>query len=511
MDQNRDHKNDDKLYGDNMPKPVPSTQPVPDGSEQEEIQRILKEVGLPDRYQKNRTGGASPAEAHDVRPGAGADAKQEHVFVNPFGSPAPASIEKSGQSSSQKSNGAPATEQTRDTRRPKPPEYKDSAPNASADDPTPQAKRVDEKKESENAPLLGQAKESLLFQSRAGAAAASVPQHTDQAPQQPHNVATDADNTPAPTPPGRSEAVRTPQPDRAGKQTRHKISSVHTLRDDLQHVVRDQHMSLVQAATLEQEKKRFRENSSVQETEQRPPRRPRRTGVYIAVLALFVLGGSALAAVYYTSQTPEKADALPETDVILFAEQTRAIMLEDVEPFQIKHVLGETRTQSTLSLGAIMRVIPSTSSDSAAAPRPATAQEFFSAIGASVPEQLLRSLDQSFFFGIHTIHENVPVLVLKITSYERAFAGMLAWENIITSDLSPPFTMIPRTRMTETDIEQVLFEDIVIRNYDVRALTDTNGDVLFLYTFPNRSTLIIAESPYTLVEVLSRLSAQRSL
>ena len=55
------------------------------------------------------------------------------------------------------------------------------------------------------------------------------------------------------------------------------------------------------------------------------------------------------------------------------------------------------------------------------------------------------------------------------------------------------------------------FEDTVMRNYDVRALKDDSGQIQLYYSFPTRNVLIIAESPYSFSEILSRLRADRKL
>ena len=50
-----------------------------------------------------------------------------------------------------------------------------------------------------------------------------------------------------------------------------------------------------------------------------------------------------------------------------------------------------------------------------------------------------------------------------------------------------------------------------MRNYDVRALKDDDGTIQLYYSFPTRNVLIIAESPFSFTEILSRLRADRRL
>jgi len=99
-----------------------------------------------------------------------------------------------------------------------------------------------------------------------------------------------------------------------------------------------------------------------------------------------------------------------------------------------------------------------------------------------------------------------------VTNYDRAFAGMLAWEATMNSDLSPAFTPVPSTILDVNGIPSArVFMDDVMRNYDVRELKDDSGTVQLYYSFPSKNLLIIAESPYSFPELLSRLQSVRRL
>ena len=146
--------------------------------------------------------------------------------------------------------------------------------------------------------------------------------------------------------------------------------------------------------------------------------------------------------------------------------------------------------------------------DQGSGTRPATLQEFLAALGTRASPDLVRALGSDFFFGIHTVDKNAPVLVIPVVSYEHAFAGMLAWERTMNADLAPVFTAVPDQVAGPGGLPQKRqFNDLVMRNYDVRALKDDAGVIELYYSFPTKELLIIAESPYSFAEVLSRLRA----
>lgn len=295
------------------------------------------------------------------------------------------------------------------------------------------------------------------------------------------------------------------------------VVPVHTLKDDLQEIVRDKKISVVHAAALEADKKR--ERPATIETA-RPSGRVR--GMLFSIVILVLLGCAALGAVWYiqTSRTAIQTDTqLPS---LLFSEQTFSFSLsgptpkrESPSPREIKARIAANKGSAGLTLGAIARVVPTLTiqnPDDTTSDRPATVSEFFSAIGAGAPDELVRALSDNFFFGIHTVDKNAAVFVFEVTSYEHAFAGMLSWEQGIDTGLSPIVGIAPSTITTASGSTTPNgFIDLVMRNYDVRALRDSTGNVVLYYSFPTRNLLIIAESPYSFAEILARLRAGRHL
>lgn len=321
------------------------------------------------------------------------------------------------------------------------------------------------------------------------------------------------ENTPAPAgdaPINPPLSAPSTVPDQAMFHEDMHVASVHTLKQDLQHVVQEQKMSVVKAVALEQEKR-----TRIQQMEPVIPHAPSKAPAIIFTIVLFLaLGAAALGGVYYVAVIQSAPSAPVENSSLVFAEQTVAFPLTQDSPQSIRVQLAQARNAGG-TLGSLLHVIPTVpSTDAAGAPsqRPATLPEFFTAIGAEAPENLMRALGNDFFLGIHTVDKNAPILVIKVTSYDRAFDGMLSWEQTLNGDLQPLFTPVPHLVMGADGLQtERPFTDLVMRNYDVRALKDDQGVIQLYYSFPTRDLLIIAESPYTFTEILSRLQAGRRL
>lgn len=287
------------------------------------------------------------------------------------------------------------------------------------------------------------------------------------------------------------------------------LRSLHTLKDDLQHVVQDSKISYVRAVALEEEKRH--------RIEERSPVRPRSRSLLTLFIVSLLIGTGVLAlvAVYIvTEQRTVQSDAT-QRSAILFAEQTVPFPVTNEAPGDVRRILASARDSSSLTLGAILQIVPVdtvTDASGAVTTKPITFSQFLTALGTRAPGELTRALGEDFFFGMHTVDENAPVIIVPVSSYERAFAAMLTWEKDMNADLEPLFTpMPPQMKSADGTLVRRVFEDTVIRNYDVRALKDDTGTVQLYYSFPTRNVLIIGESVYSFGEILGRLRADRRL
>ncbi|MDO8514482.1 MAG: hypothetical protein Q7S50_02980 [bacterium] len=303
-------------------------------------------------------------------------------------------------------------------------------------------------------------------------------------------------------------------PAQSAKREAGSVAAVHTLKDDLQGVVRDKKISVVRAVSLEEDR-RVRKAAEKVEAPATTQRSKRTFGVIFSIVLLMLLGAGALFGVYTVMQQRTGTPPPPiNASSILFAEQSVPLSLDDTAQGDLKRMLASARVAQNGSLGSITRIIPvkTVGTDGGSEQVPATFAEFMQALGVHAPEDLIRALGNDFFFGIHTVDKNAPLFVIPVTSHDHAFAGMLEWESSLNADLAPVFTSVPvlATDGNGLPIKRV-FQDLVMRNYDVRALKDDSGTTQLYYSFPTQNILIIAESPYSFTEILSRLQASRKL
>lgn len=333
-----------------------------------------------------------------------------------------------------------------------------------------------------------------------------------------HDFKATADQKPAPAAP-----IPVPDIDKALKQAetvappapeeRPIVVASHTLKDDLQDIVRRKKISLVKAAALEQDKKRP-EPIMPLEADEGHNRKRRTVSIIFVSILLVCVGGAALYGVMLTQQASAPAASSANASLI-FAEQSETVAIDNTSPAALKTAITQALGTSIGAVGSITQIVPTVSTTSADGTQNtglATLPTFLAALGISPPAQLMQGLGSSFFFGTHNVGTNAPLFVIPVTNYDLAFAGMLAWEPQMDQDLAPIFTSVPALVTGSNGLPTArTFQDAVMRNYDVRELKDDSGNVVLYYSFPTPNLLIIAQDPSTFTELLSRLQARSSI
>lgn len=132
-----------------------------------------------------------------------------------------------------------------------------------------------------------------------------------------------------------------------------------------------------------------------------------------------------------------------------------------------------------------------------------TTQGLFTILDGRIPGTLLRSFSDIFMLGTVGGEPSSHFLLIKLSSFESAFAGMLNWESQMFNDLSLLLDLTPSTSQSTTWI------DMVTRNKDARALVDEFGEVGLLYSFFDNQILIITDSVQTLDTLINRLNREK--
>lgn len=280
-------------------------------------------------------------------------------------------------------------------------------------------------------------------------------------------------------------------------------SSIRTYERDASEALKNKDSSLSSIFIAEQKKK-----ETIEVAEE--PKGPRKWPYIIGGIVFFVAAAALVFFVWYRFFMPrDNVTPVVITNKIIVVDQEKSIDTAGLSALEIQQKLQDVRKNSDLPLGNIMviNLLASTTSN-------LKSETIFSRLSWRIPGKLLRSVEDDFVFGVHAFDGNQPFIVLKISSYEQAFAGMLEWEKDIVSDLGLFFGITPASTDTGTSATSTtattrdVFVDKVIRNKDTRVLMRNNSPVL-IYSFYDRKTLIITTNENTFKEIMAHLSPDR--
>lgn len=300
------------------------------------------------------------------------------------------------------------------------------------------------------------------------------------------------------------------------------VKAVETYQGDIERVVQKGKTSVVSIAAAEAERR------NIDAIQKKPAFKKEtlslmRKIVFIVGGVVFLLG--AVVVIYVAFKRPPSVDIQsPIQAPFINVDETKILTIPTgaINHATMINALEAQREGVSLSLGLISRFYIATATSSGAQPELVTTTRLLQAMSSTVPGALLRAIDdQEYLLGVHSYDDNQPFLILKVDDYEQAFSGMLEWEATMERGLTPFFTRTPQLHLsnavststatstaTTTPPVPVLhssFVDRIVENYDARVIENDQKDILLLWAFLNRSTLVITTNDATLREIISRL------
>jgi hypothetical protein len=242
----------------------------------------------------------------------------------------------------------------------------------------------------------------------------------------------------------------------------------------------------------------------------------------IAISVLLLAAGIGAVYYFYTisalsvrqPSTPGSASSVTAASSIVTPDKQKIIDVTGLDPANTLSLIEKQWQANPLSGGGILEIIlgqqASTTQNgkTVMALTKVTGPQFISIIGLAPPDALTSTLTNQWMLGFYTSANNVvattttPFVILTENFFQNAFSGMLKWEPTMPSDLSALFGI------QSSQWEGGSFQDKLVGNKDVREFTDSNGNTLFLYSFIDNNTLVIAQNEAALGEIISRFESR---
>ena len=291
-----------------------------------------------------------------------------------------------------------------------------------------------------------------------------------------------------------------------------KIPQIRTYRNDIAETVKKQDQSLVKIAI--QERKKISEIKTekpfvASEVKQIPnPIKTTRKVLFVSIGVVIVLfsGGALLYQLNSSrglSNTKNNGNVLSRA--IIKQDKEAYISLSKKDAVKLASMISR-ELKETSGIDSIKNIYITDNTDNVsnsdvfAGGNTISAGKLFSVWKNNTPSLLKRALSDRFMVGIYSssLGINAPFLVLNTRSYERAFAGMFAWEKTIVGDFYGLFGISKN--------EIGVFRDGIIDGKDVRITKDDRGKIILVYSFVNKNTIIITANRDAFSEIFSRLN-----
>jgi hypothetical protein len=290
---------------------------------------------------------------------------------------------------------------------------------------------------------------------------------------------------------------------------------IRTYKDDIQAAIQANHLSSVNIAIAENEKMRSKVTAGQPLDEKPKPVSKSKVKLLVATaIILIVVGG---VSVFTLSMV--KKDGGEVTNQI--AIPTPLITTEYQDELNTSSIVKD-RFVSALSSRLNDIQIPVNNfynvyltAGSSTGKRLLTTSEMFDTLGWQAPDTLKRNLSNNYMVGMYAFGQNIPFVILKISSYENVYSGMFVWEGNIEKDFLKLFRLRDDVDgglvSALTPSETKKFQDLVVANQDTRVLRDENNKIFFIYSILNKDTIIITKNETALKEIINRLNREKSL
>ena len=312
-----------------------------------------------------------------------------------------------------------------------------------------------------------------------------------------------------------------PPTDNSFKALDNNISSpksiVRTYKGDMESAIAADHLSSINIAIAENKKMHdqiITQPEEIQAEDNNSGYSKSRIAIFISLI-LIIIGIIAIGITYYIkSQDPAETAQVQELPSLITTEYKDELNIDSVAknkfPLTISAKINDIQIPVNNFYNTYITV--GTSSNR----RLASSTEFISQMSFKMPDIIKRTLLTDFMVGMYSFGKNLPFIILKTSSFENSYAGMLTWEGSLQKDFQVLFRLAGYEnaggildQLTPTTVKK--FEDGVVMNKDVRILRDDNNNMILLYGIIDKETIIITVNDVAFKEIINRLNKEKTL
>jgi hypothetical protein len=291
-------------------------------------------------------------------------------------------------------------------------------------------------------------------------------------------------------------------------------SIVRTFKGDMAAAITANHLSSINIAIAENQKMNAQVRAEQKENPPSGEYSKNKITIFISII-LIIIGITGVSLVYvFRTPASEQAIKIQTLPSLITTEYKDELNLEIITSSKIITVLSEKLNTAPIPVNNLYNAYITIGSSTSR--RLVTAPEFITLMKFHMPDMIRRTLFADFMVGTYTLDKNLPFIILKTSSFENTYAGMLNWE----LDLEKDFQILFRLPGYENqggilaNLAPTIskkFADAVIVNKDVRVLRGDEGKIIFLYGIIDKETIVITVNDVAFKEIINRLDKEKTL
>ncbi len=264
------------------------------------------------------------------------------------------------------------------------------------------------------------------------------------------------------------------------------LHSLRTYQGDVDEALSKNKTSVSSIVIAEQ--KRRDETLALPEEKQQTESRNRYFIIIGGILVLIGIG--VLLFVYYIQPSNTVTLQQKAKTLIGFSSQ-KSIPLININRDQLSGTIAKEIQGFKLPPNAVLYLNTVNASSTAA-----NVGDTLGLLAPRMPSSLPRSFENDYMLGVYSFDVNAPFIILTTTDYATSYSGMLKWEPDMLSDLGSAFGITSTTTSA--------FIDASVQNKDLRELKNEQGQVVLLYSFIDKNTLVITTRESILTGIVGK-------
>ncbi len=310
------------------------------------------------------------------------------------------------------------------------------------------------------------------------------------------------------------------QPLQSGDNSLKNKSIIRTFKGDMESVIQADHLSSINIAIAENEKMHSKINMEQKAaSEELVPEvssnySKNKIIIFISIILILIGVAGIVVTFLIKGQNSNPAIWVQELPSLITTEYKNELNIDTVAKGKFVVTLSGKINDSPLPVNNFSNTYITTSTSTGK--RLLNSGEFISLAGLKIPEIMKRTLLPDLMVGTYSLEKNLPFLILKTTSFENTYAGMLTWEKTMEKDVRILFKL-PGYENSQGILDELTptpvksFVDKVIVNKDTRLVKSDAGQTILLYGIIDKETIVITVNEEAFKEIINRLNKEKTL